>query len=389
MKTNQTTTLPSQADLDRMLDRAKGFVFTKKGAGFLGSLMCNHDFIWDDETNDTAWCNGQTIAFNRTFFAKRVPETRITLLVHELWHTGYNHMGRIGDRDPYIWNIAGDFVINNGMDDDGFSFEGMNPLLDHQYDNMSTEQVYEALIQDAQKVPQGKYDMSGDVKPADAGEADGGNSTVISKIVQAKQSSIMSKETGVIPGEIEQIIDKFLNPVLPWNTILMKYFTELSNDDYSWKRPSRRYEHEYLPSLSGENGLDHIINFFDVSGSVTDQQLLRCCSEMSYVQEVLNPKRMTLVTFDEKIQDVYEFNQHEPFKKITIHGRGGTSLDPVQKYIKQHKPTAAVVFSDLYCHPMTENPGSPILWLILDNIHARTEFGTKIHITKEQIEGTK
>ena len=67
---------PSEAELDVMLARVKGRVFLYPGAGFLGSLLCDHRYIWD-ETCRTAWCNGQTIGWNPKFFFWLTPEERI------------------------------------------------------------------------------------------------------------------------------------------------------------------------------------------------------------------------------------------------------------------------------------------------------------------------
>lgn len=398
--------VPDTAMLDRMLDKTKGRLFTMKGAGFLGSLLCDHNFIWDTNC-PTAWDNGVTIGWNPKFFCWLTPAERITVLAHELWHTGYEHISRLGkERCPDRWNQAADYVINLALKDDGFVFGdklmSINPCLDGQYRGMSTEQVYN-LLPDNPGMP---MPMNGSGSPTDADtSADPGSPTqapgkplhadiqpapagqkekITAKVIKAIQTARMSNEAGNLPGEILISIEKFLNPILPWEVLLAKFFTELSKDDYSWKRPSRRHDEEYLPSLMGENGLEHLIYFLDVSGSVRDEDVYRFNSEVKHIHENLQPKRLTLVTFDTKIQDVYEFTDDMPFEKIVIHGRGGTSLDPVLKYIQKHRPTAAVVFSDLFCHPMETNPKVPVLWVVVGNDRAKVHFGKKIHIRNEE-----
>lgn len=400
--------LPDQNTLNQMLDKTKTRLLGKKGAGFLGFLMSRHNYVWDYTPGVTAWCNGVTIGMGVEYYLNLNREQRVSLLGHELWHTGCDHFGRMGKRDPEDWNIAGDFMINGMMTKHGFSFEGMNPCLDHQYDNMSTEHIYD-LIHDPNKPPPpgspfGLCDdaqsgdagdpsgsgsqpkqtdlpaLSGDLRPAPAGSKE----AILTKIVGAMQSSQMAKEAGIIPGEITQLLDKFLNPILPWEVLLMNYMSELSSDDYSWKRPNRRHEDIYLPSLMGENGLEHIMYFFDVSGSVTDKQLNMANSEMKYVHSVLVPKLLSLVTFDTEIQNEHVFTDEDPYDQIEITGRGGTDLSPVLAHIKKHKPTAVVIFSDLHCHPMQEDPGVPVLWIVLDNPHAKVPFGKMIHISEDQ-----
>jgi len=405
---NQTLPeFPDEATLNGMLDKTKARLLFKKGAGFLGYLMSKHNYIWDYGPGVTGWCNGVTIGMGVQFYLGLNRDQRVSLLGHELWHTGLDHMGRRGDRDLKDYNIAADYVINNMMDTHGFSFEGMNVCLDHQYDDMTTDQVYD-LIHDANKPPPGSpFGPCDDADSGGAGDPNGAGSQpdqsklpalsgdlraspagtkeeILTKIVGAMQASQMAKEAGVIPGELTQLLDKFLNPILPWEVLLMNYMSELSNDDYSWKRPNRRHEDVYLPSLLGENGLDHIIDFFDVSGSVTDKQLNMSNSELKYVHSVLQPKLLTLVTFDTVIQNEFTITDEDSYEPFEITGRGGTDLSPVLAYIKEHKPTAAVIFSDLHCHPMAEDPGVPILWIVMDNPHAKVPFGKMVHISESQ-----
>lgn len=382
-------TVPDQGTLDLMLSKAKlqFFASRRKGIGFLGSLLCDHTYTWDDSPQcSTAWCDGKTICFNPRFFTKLGQEQRVTLLVHELWHTGYDHMSRIGRRDPEVWNWAADYAINNQLDYWGYSFDGMRPLLDHQYDNMSSEQIYEIL---EKKLRAGDgfltglrgnpADLGGDVRPVTSRED---QNLIKEKLVKATQASRLSKEAGIIPGETTVLLEEFLNPVLPWEVLLERFYTELSKDDYSWKRPSRRYEDEYLPSLEGDNKLDHLIYYIDVSGSITNAQMLRFVSEVKHIHETHQPKKITVVGFDTQIQFTHEFEEDDPFHKIAIQGRGGTNLKPVYTHIRKHQPTAAVVFSDLECRPMAKDPHIPILWVVMDNPkpEGAAPFGRYVHI---------
>lgn len=384
-----TTMLNSQHDqkvLDTALSKAKGRLFFHKGAGFLGSLLCNHKFKWDTEA-PTAWCNGETIGLNPDFFMSLDVEGRVTLLAHELWHTGMDHMHRCGDRCPEVFNIAADHVINLMLKSAGYDFSALYkidfpPCMDNRFTGMTTEEVYDLLIQEGGgNAPSGEVPaLSGDIKESDSVSV----ADVLGKIVQAKQVSQISQEAGVIPGEVELKISEFLDPVLPWEVLLYRYFNEMSQDDYSWRRPSRRYDEEYLPSLMGENGLEHLIYYLDISGSVSDAEIKRFNSEVRYIHQQLRPKRLTLVTFDTALQDRYEFEQDDAFEEITVTGRGGTSLQEVHDDIKELQPTAAVIFSDMYVHPM-ENPGVPVLWVVLNNPGYEPDFGTAIHIPADKI----
>ncbi len=358
---------PDDKTLGLMLSKAKGRMFLMKGAGFLGALLCNHQFVWDD-TMPTAWCNGKKIGLNTDFFLSLSVDARVALLAHEMWHTGYSHHSRMGTRDPSIWNFAADYIINNNLDDSGYAVKELgNILLDHKYDGMTTEQVYDILFQQSEPVPvnYGKsvnpVDFTGDIKEA---PSESEKTSAMISVVRAVQSAIASDEAGTIPGEITILIEEFLYPVLPWEQLLSRFMTEFSKDDYSMKRPSRRHEDEYLPSMIADNGLEHLIYYLDVSGSVIDEDIARFNSEVRFIHREMTPQRLTLVTFDTKLRDLYEFEADSPFENIQVTGRGGTSLAPVYDHIMEKKPTAAIVFSDMCCKPM-EDPNIPMLWVTI------------------------
>lgn len=396
------TGVPDQAILDRLFAKTKGQLFLQsQGAGFLGSLMCSHRYAWDEDSY-TAWCNGVSIGFNPQFFMWLSAPARVTVLAHELLHTFFDHMGRCGDRCPDLWNQAADHVINLLLVSWGFDFthvEEIKPCKDPRFFNMTTEAIYEILIQEAppsaglvgvpddkgiangpgkgMPTPDPSRPLHGDVRPIPNADA---AVTVKATQVKAIQAAIMAKEAGMLPGEITLTIEEFLNPILPWDQLLARFFTALSQDDYSWKRPSRRYENEYLPSPDGDNQLEHLAYYIDVSGSVTDAQVLRFFSEVKHIHAVHQPKLISIVSFDDGIQNEISIAWDEPFEKIEITGRGGTELEPVREHIVKHKPTAAVVFSDLWCAPMKSDPQVPLIWVVIGNQKAQVPFGKKVHI---------
>jgi predicted metal-dependent peptidase len=89
---------------------------------------------------------------------------------------------------------------------------------------------------------------------------------------------------------------------------------------------------------------------------------------------------MTIVQFDTQIQKEVVFNDGDPFDEIEIVGRGGTCLVCVRDYILEHKPTAAIVFSDMYVDPMEPHDVCPMLWVAIANKEAKVKFGKMVHI---------
>lgn len=369
-----------QSDIDTLFNKTKGNLFFQKNAGYLGSLLCQVTFRWDSSI-DTAGINPTTFVWNPDFFLSLDKDTRVTVLAHELWHNGYLHSVRLGDRCPDIWNQAADHRINNDLKKHGYYMGGFPYLMDPKYedDSWTTDLIYDDLISSGGKPME--RPMGSDVIYTDKqGDKDKAVSAVVGAMTTARMTGAPA---GDMPGEIGMLIDKFLNPKLPWETILYNFFNALVQEEYSYARPNRRYEDPLLRGLTGRNGLEHLVYFVDVSGSITDEQVLRMNSEVKYIQEQLNPERLTLITFDHGIQDIFEFERDDPFPFIEIHGRGGTSLYEPWEYLKRNQPTACVVFTDL-CVDIPENPGIPLIWVCTDNAYAEVPYGQLIHISENK-----
>jgi predicted metal-dependent peptidase len=387
--------------IDHLLNKTKGGLFFKVGSGFLAPILAKLTFHWTKDISTAAISNKQ-LFWNPDFFMKLSKEQRITVLAHELWHNAYMHGSRIGDmRCPDIWNEAGDHVINLMLEAHGYVFGDLPCLKDPQFRNMSTDDVYDILEQQQGKPmnmggflaqpgngpppppgqgndPSGGLDPLGkDVIPVSKEDVVQAVSDVIAALAAA---NIGGLEPGTIPGEISLTIDQFLNPKLPWETIFFNFFNALTTEEYSFTRPNRRYHDPMIPGITGRNGLEHLIYYLDISGSITDDQILRFNSEVKFIQEELKPERLTLVTFDEEIHDIYEFERDDPFEKIVVVGRGGTDLEDVFDHLKKNAPTAAIIFTDLEVG-IPPNPGVPIIWVCIDNDRKTVPYGEMIHLS--------
>jgi len=387
------------ADLQRELDRTKTKVFLGQNSAFLGSIMSTMDFVWSYDV-PTAATNGETFWWNPVFFLQLEPKTRETVLMHELWHAGLLHMVRRGERDPYIWNVACDIRINNGLENDGFSFVGVEDCCkDQQHGLKAEEDIYDELMKNQPKpkpmwgpgpcTPNGsggqgqQQPMPGSQGQPANGQPDpnsqlpgngmgdmvpttpSSNAAAINRVVRAIHTAKLAGQPGSIPGGLEEIIEEFLKPVVPWETLLHRWMKDLLEEDYTWARPNRRFSDIYLPSRYQEDGrLEHLIFYQDTSGSMTDDELLRTNSEIKFIWDEMRPKKLTTVMFDTKIHKVDVFEEGDSYERIAINGRGGTCLKCVRNHILSEKPTAAVIFSDMYVAPMEPLPFEiPILWL--------------------------
>jgi predicted metal-dependent peptidase len=379
------------SDRQKHLDKAVLGLFQEYASTFLTTLYCTLKFSWD-ESIPTACTNGLILNVNPTWFATLSEKMRVTLIAHELWHVAYMHMLRRGERDPKIWNMAADYAINNMLIDNGYTFDPhpadpykLVGLVDHQYDGMSAEQIYEELIAGATKI---ELPFGEDLDVVDPGDeeapaplTDAQEAQIIANVVRATTMSQMnSNEAGKLPGDFSEMMDNLLNPKLPWDNLLTRWLTERSDKGSNWAVPNRRYQGMYLPSRGGEEGLAHLLWALDVSGSVTQNQLRIFNSELKGAKEAYNPQSMTVVTFNHVIQKVWEFSNEEDISGLHITGRGGTSMHEVFALALKQRPSAMVIFSDMYCEIPPAIPGIPVLWLCYDNATWVPPYGDVIHV---------
>jgi len=381
--------------LTKELDKTKSNVYLGKNAAFLGPLQCSMNFVWSFDLR-TAATDGVNLYWNPYWFLKLKPSSRVTVFVHELWHPAKLHFLRLGSRIPKVWNFATDISINNDMIAEGYDFSELQwAWKDPSFPRGTPEEdIYDSLIANARQPPPGGWenipdevlspdgeypnpDDLGDMLPSTSESQAQAVNNAVRAAQQAKQAGFSN-----LPGDLEAVFKQFLAPVVPWEQVVHQFMRELTEEGYSWRRPNRRFSDVYLPSRSEDEGaLSHLIYFEDVSSSMTDGDVIRVNSEFKYVKEIYKPKRMTLVQFDTKIQQVLEYEEDDPFEQVKVIGRGGTCLKCVREYMIEHKPTAAIIFSDMECQPMEKLPFDiPTIWIAIRSRIRTVPFGKLVHI---------
>jgi len=129
---------------DKLL-KAKIELMTK--SAFISTIALSLKHVITPETK-TADVNGHVIRYNPEFIKGQSVAQFAGLIAHECWHVAFQHLSRRGNRDPIIWNCAGDYVINYMLTKAGFEIP-INGLLDNNYDHTwSTDKVYDDLIKE-------------------------------------------------------------------------------------------------------------------------------------------------------------------------------------------------------------------------------------------------
>ncbi len=113
---------------------------------FFGSVVANVNYK-ENKKISTAGTDGQTIYYNPDFLKKLKPDEQIFVFAHEVCHIAFDHIRRSEDKNPEVWNIATDGVINQFLIRDGLKLVegGVNIAEAINYD---AEQLYDKLLKE-------------------------------------------------------------------------------------------------------------------------------------------------------------------------------------------------------------------------------------------------
>jgi predicted metal-dependent peptidase len=356
------------------LSKAKIELMSRPDSLFFTLICFGLKHLWDSSI-PTACTNGSYIKFNPEFFMSLSKEERVFLLLHETLHVAFMHMVRMAGLDAKRWNYAADYVINDILIKQNYKMP-KGGLHDIKYRGMHVKQVYDLLENNMPPEEPALYDLispDGDEKEAEQVLQD----IIVRASIQAKQAG---DDGSNWPDDIKIYLDGLFNPKLPWKTILQRYVQHLAKNDYSYRKPNRRYFPKYhLPSLYSETLMDIAIAV-DTSGSVSDADFKQVLSEVNTIFRCNRPQRITFIQFDYQIKQVDFLNKPSDLLSVTFSGRGGTLITPVIEWAKKNKPQLLLVFTDGEFYDTDfEPPTGNTLWLIHNNAGFTTKTGKVIH----------
>jgi predicted metal-dependent peptidase len=351
---------------------------------FYGCLALKLELI-ADPTIETEATDGKSIRFNPAFIESIPFEQVKHELRHEVEHNARGHQFRRGDRDPQLWNVACDYVINNDMVAEGAKLDS-SWLVDPQYKGMSEEQVYTKLEQQPKQKQEEQCKTSenhGQVsdakdtpKECKAEQQQNWQQAVLQAAQQAKQA-------GKLPAFAAALVEQIKNPQIDWIAATRKFLEQTAKNDFTWTRPSRRYITQglYLPSIRSEQ-LPPVVIYWDTSGSRwSDKQRQLAANEIASVISDARPEKTFVIYADSEVKKVDVFELGDPIKFDPV-GGGGTRFEPVFEYIEkeQLEPCCFIGISDLDGSFPKNAPDYPVLW-VTDEKGSSAPFGDVIEVT--------
>jgi len=361
------------------VDRAKLTLMDQRATTFYSSLLSMLNIRISREVSSAA-TDGLQIIFNPDFIDSITRPQLLGLTLHEVEHVVNQHVDicKTHDLCPDVHNIACDHYINLRLLDMGYELPP-DGYADPKYKGMSSMEIYRQLEKEGGKPkmdPRFKDLMT--PPPGMTGEEHA--ERVLGNIVKAIILAEQSNDAGSVPGHLRRNLDDILSPRLPWTTILQQYLTEYCTEDYTMRRPNRRFMPGwYLPTIQGE-GLGHLVMGCDVSGSMSEEDINEIWSEFTYIFETMNPKSAHIQTFDTQVHLDKTYEQGDFIPEFELEGGGGTYVQPLLNAIKEEEPAFALIFTDGYFGtPDMNDINTEVFWIIKGNPGFTAPKGTVIH----------
>ena len=379
-----------------------------KYVALAGVLMIGEKGIKDD--CPTAYTNGRDDYYGRAFVDGLTDSEFRFLILHETYHKLFKHLTtweHLYKDDPKLANMACDYVINLMIVDenrDGFATmpkdaEGNNiGLLDDKFRNMDTAQVYKILKQDQEQNGSDASNTPNEGAGLDEHDWEGAQEMdadeqreLAQEIDQAIRQGALT--AGKVGSGGNRAIDQLLQPEVNWREVMREFITETcrGTDDSTWRQPSRRHMAMGILRPSGiTERVGELVIGIDTSGSIGQQELTKCLSEIKGVCDTVKPESVRILYWDTKVcsDELYgdvagACGSLEQLTQTTKpKGGGGTNVQCVPDHIQANNinAQAVIVLTDGYLGGDWGAWTMPLLWGILDNKSARPTIGKTLHI---------
>lgn len=135
---------------------------------FFGSVVASVGYK-ENKDIPTAGTDGETIYYNPEYLESLSVEEQTFVFAHEVCHIAFNHILRSEGKDPELWNIATDGVINQFLKRDGLKMAkgGVDMAEAINYD---AEQLYEKLLQEKQQRQQQQQNQENQQQSGGSGQ---------------------------------------------------------------------------------------------------------------------------------------------------------------------------------------------------------------------------
>jgi len=267
------------------------------------------------------------------------------VIAHELLHVGLRHEARRHGRDPHLWNVACDYVINGWLTEMGFGpMPAFGGLYDPALAGESADSIYDRLAVDLRRNRKlatlrgiGAVDMlDGTTHDWWAREDAISLDDFYRRALAQGLSYHQEQGRGLLPAGLLEEIRALDRPPIPWDVELARWFDGVFSPlerERTYARLSRRQSAS--PDIprpryvhATEDGERTFGIVLDTSGSMDRTLLAKCLGTIASYCAAREVQRVRLVFCDAAAHDQGYVPAEEIGERLQIKGRGGTVLQP-------------------------------------------------------------
>lgn len=266
------------------------------------------------------------------------------ILAHEMLHAALRHGDRRGPRDPYLFNVACDYVINAWLLEMGVGDMPAGLLHDPQLAGLSAEEVYDRITTDLRRMRRlatlrgkGRGDILGEPLPHPGTPAEHVDLDDFYRRGLLQGFDLHDRTRGTLPAGLVEEIEALAHPPLPWDVRLARWFDEYvprPEPLRSFARPSRRHAAtpdipragRHFPPEEQQRCTFGVV--LDTSGSMDRRLLGKALGAIASYAGSRDVPAARVVFCDAAPYDAGFMPPAEIAARVRIRGRGGTVLQP-------------------------------------------------------------
>ena len=400
--------------LDRIIVARVGLLLRHP---FFGNMATRLRIIAADDWCPTAAVDGRNLYYNTQFFNTMTNKEVEFVIAHEILHCVFDHLARRDDRDPTIFNIAADYIVNNTLVRDriGTKPTFIDCFQDFKYEGWTSEEVYDDIFK---KYDEQELNALGELldehvdwesSPGGEGENQGNGSNsknnsssrptyskeelkkIRDEIKEGMMSAAQTAGAGNVPAGVARMIKELTEPKMNWREILRQQIQSTIRSDYTFMRPNRKGWHTgaILPGMDFEETIDLCIAL-DMSGSIGNSQAKIFLSEVKGIMDEYKDYRIKIWCFDTEVynEDDFSADDGREITEYDIKGGGGTDFMVNWQYMKDHdiQPKKFLMFTDGYAWDSWGDPDyCDTVFLIHGDLqkNIQSPFGVTTHYEEQ------
>lgn len=374
---------------------------------FFGNMATRMQLIDASDWCPTLATDGRNFYYNNEFVSKLKPKHVEFGFAHEVLHNVFDHMGRRGDRDRNLSNIAADYAVNQILKDEkiGEVPNTIKIFQDNKYRGWSYEQIYDDLYEKAEKIDLSSLgelldehlDNKGEGEDGQDGDGNGELRPSISseerkkirdEIKEAMIAAAQSAGADKVPAGIRNLIVEFTEPKMDWRQLLRMNIQSIIKNNFSFSRPNRKSQHSgaILPGLLNDETIDVSVGI-DMSGSISNVQAKDMINEVKGIMDEYADFKLDLWCFDTAVYNYVQFTKDnsDEIVEYEVKGGGGTLFEANWSFMKDNgiEPKLFIMFTDMYpCEGWGDPNYCDTLFIAHGTNHPIAPFGTTVTYTK-------